>query len=59
MYSFLAGFRSIGQSSEFEIYERSLQANGLAGVPSMDEARAEYGAHMQSIAFLDALIHVA
>ena len=56
---FLSGFRNIGQSSEVEIYVRSLQASGLIGVPSMDEVRAEYSAQMQSIAFVEAVINVA
>ncbi len=59
LHGFFGVLRSMGHSSEFERYQLNLQENGLSGTPSVDEARAEYRARVQSTAVHQASIHVA
>ena len=59
LHGIFGGFRSMGHSSEFEAYQMSLHESGLAGVPSVDQARSDYKARKQSVASHEAELQVA
>ena len=48
LHRFFDAIRNMGSASEFETYCMSLQGSGLSGVPTVDEAREDYRAILQS-----------
>ena len=49
LHRFLSAILEMGHASEFETYCENLQRPGLAGAPTVDEARKDYQAALRSI----------
>ncbi len=44
LHEFLRAIRTIGTGSEFESYWMSVQRDGIAGAPTVEEAKRDYRA---------------